>query len=130
MLFRSDWSQHDGWYLDLYYNGQNSGERINSRILITGTTAAFTSMIPSDDICSGGGSGWYMEVDIYSGSNNGLVTHSMELERIPSEPTLTYVIGEDGDAEIDHPVLIDGGTIVKAPPTEIKTSLASWQMLY
>ena len=125
-----NWSQHDGWYLDLYYNSKNSGERINSRILITGTKASFTSMIPSDDICSGGGSGWYMEVDIYSGSNNGLVTHSMELERIPSEPTLTYVIDEDGDAEIGHSVLIDGGTIVRTPPTEIKTSLASWQMLY
>ena len=125
-----DWSQHDGWYLDLYYNGKNSGERINSRILVTGTIAAFTSKIPSDDVCAGGGTGWYMEVDIYSGSNNGLVDHSMKLDRLPSDPVFNYYIKDDGDAETKTTVLVDGGTPKSTPPKTVKTGLASWQMLY
>ncbi|MEZ7862449.1 MAG: PilC/PilY family type IV pilus protein [Aeromonadaceae bacterium] len=134
-----NWSQHDGWYLDLYYGGTNSGERVNSRILITQTTASITSMIPSDDVCSGGGSGWYMEVDIYTGSNSdglvegsldGLVANSMELERIPSEPIYNYYINGDGDAVAKKTIQIDGGTPKPTPPTLIKTGLASWQILY
>lgn len=125
-----DWSQHDGWYLDLYYNGKNSGERMNSRILITGTIAGFTSMIPSNDVCSGGGLGWYMEVDLYSGSNDGLVDHSMKLERLPSEPVLSYYINEKGDAVAQTTIQIDGGTPKPTPPRTVKTGLASWQILY
>ncbi len=44
-----DWTQHDGWYLDLYYGGKNSGERMNSRVVVRNTTAAFTTLIPSRD---------------------------------------------------------------------------------
>lgn len=65
-----------------------------------------------------------------NGSNDGLVNHSMELERIPSDPILTYVIDENGDAKVGHSTLIDGGTVVNAPTSVVKTGLASWQMLY
>lgn len=127
-----DWSQHDGWYLDLYYDGNDSnlGERINSRILITNTTASFTSLIPNDEVCSGGGSGWYMEVNIYSGSNDGLVDHSAELEKIPTEPIYSYTTDENGDSVADNKVIIDGGEVHTSPSTVNKTGLSSWQMLY
>lgn len=125
-----DWSVHDGWYLDLYYDGSNNGERINYRILVTNSTAAITSMIPSDDICSGGGRGWYMEVDIYSGSNDGLVENSMELERLPSEPVYKYAVNSDGDYVAGKTIVIDGGEVVNTPTSIIKTGMASWQMLY
>jgi type IV pilus assembly protein PilY1 len=129
-----DWTQHDGWYLDLYYGGKNSGERMNSRVVVRNTTAAFTTLIPSTDPCKGGGSGWYMEVGIYTGSNsyvdNNLVDHSALLDKIPSEPVVTFITNPKGDKEVINRVKINGGTPYESPGTTVNTGAISWQMLY
>ncbi len=129
-----DWAQHDGWYLDLYYDGKNNGERLNSRIVVRNTTAAFTTLIPSADPCNGGGSGWYMEVGIYTGSNsyvgNNLVDHSALLDKIPSEPVVTFITNPKGDKEVINNVKINGGTPYESPGTTVNTGAISWQMLY
>lgn len=125
-----DWTKHQGWYLDLYSNGSNGGERVNSRILVTNQQAAITSMIPSDDICAGGGSGWYMAVNIYNGSNQKLLEHSIKLDRIPSEPVYNYSTTTNGDYQAGNALQTDGGTIINAPTTLYKTGAGSWQRLY
>ncbi len=129
-----DWTQHDGWYLDLYYGGKNSGERMNSRVVVRNTTAAFTTLIPSRDPCEGGGYGWYMEVGIYTGSNsyvdNDLVDYSALLDKIPSEPVITFFTNGNGDKEVINRVKINGGTPYESPGTTVNTGAISWQMLY
>lgn len=57
-----DWNSKRGWYIDLI-----SGERSVSVPLLRHGRAIFTTIIPSTDICSGGGTSWIMEVDMRSG---------------------------------------------------------------
>lgn len=57
-----DWNSKRGWYIDLI-----SGERSVSVPLVRHGRAIFTTIIPSTDICSGGGTSWIMEVDMRSG---------------------------------------------------------------
>ena len=125
-----DWDQKDGWYLDLYYQGKNSGERLNSKILIRNTVGAFTTLIPSTDPCTGGGTGWYMEVDIYTGSNKSYVDQSALINRIPSDPVGTITPDPDGNKIIINNVKIDGGKPFKSPDVSLTTGTVSWQMLY
>jgi type IV pilus assembly protein PilY1 len=125
-----DWDQKDGWYLDLYYQGKNSGERLNSKILIRNTVGAFTTLIPSTDPCTGGGTGWYMEVDIYTGSNKSYIDQSALIDRIPSDPVGTITPDPDGNKIITNNVKIDGGKPFKSPDVSLTTGTVSWQMLY
>ena len=125
-----DWSQHHGWYLDLYVNDSNHGERVVTKVLVRNTVAAITSMVPASDICLGGGRGWYMEVDIYEGHNRDLVDQSSELENIPSDPVFTFHTKEDGDVEMGNKVQVDGGEVHTPKPTTERTSMNSWQQLY
>ncbi|WP_040307582.1 pilus assembly protein [Agarivorans albus] len=66
-----DWNLKKGWYLDLVNtqnnNSDNKGERQVTNSLLIGNKLSFTTLIPNDDSCSSGGSGWYMEVDLRSG---------------------------------------------------------------
>ncbi len=125
-----DWDTNNGWRLDLYYQNKNNGERLNSKIVIRNTMAAFTTLIPSIDPCTGGGTGWYMEVDIYTGSNKNLVEQSALLDGIPSEPVVTIVPQADGDKKIINRTKINGKKPFPSPGTTLKTGSVSWQMLY
>lgn len=125
-----DWDTNNGWRLDLYYQNKNNGERLNSKIVIRNTMAAFTTLIPSIDPCTGGGTGWYMEVDIYTGSNKNLVEQSALLDGIPSEPVVTIVPEADGDKKIINRIKINGKKPFPSPGTTLKTGSVSWQMLY
>lgn len=125
-----DWDQKDGWYLDLYYQGKNNGERLNSKILIRNTVGAFTTLVPSTDPCTGGGTGWYMEVDIYTGSNKSYIEQSALINRIPSDPVGTITPDSDGNKKITNNVKIDGGKPFVSPEVSLTTGTVSWQMLY
>ncbi|MCX4193824.1 pilus assembly protein [Methylophaga sp. OBS1] len=67
-----DWNTENGWYLDLYNqqsgNTTNYGERQVSNSVIRNGRVIFTTLIPSDDPCDAGGTGWLMEVNYASGS--------------------------------------------------------------
>lgn len=123
-----------GWYLDLTYNGSNHGERVNSTIKIINTTAAFTTLIPSSDPCTGGGTGWYMEMGLYSGSNSApdqnLVSHSALLSGIPSSPEMLMTTSNTGDKNLSTTVKVDGQQPFISPATVYKTGTVSWQRLY
>lgn len=71
-------SSHKGWFIDLYNTegglsdadasaGANKGERQISRPILRGTRIVFTTLIPSENPCDFGGSGWLMELESRDG---------------------------------------------------------------
>ncbi|BCX88538.1 type IV pilus assembly protein PilY1 [Methylomarinovum tepidoasis] len=73
-----DWNTQLGWYLDLINtqggNTDNQGERVVTEPILRGNRVIFTTLVPSEDPCSAGGSGWIMELDAVQGT------------RLPSSP--------------------------------------------
>ena len=67
-----DWSTNKGWYLDLINteggNTDNKGERQISSSILRDGRIIFTTMMPEDNPCSAGGTGWLMELDARDGS--------------------------------------------------------------
>jgi type IV pilus assembly protein PilY1 len=61
-------SGHRGWYFDLITSGNNQGERQVSNSIIRNGRIIFTTLLPSADPCSFGGTSWLMELDAYSGA--------------------------------------------------------------
>jgi type IV pilus assembly protein PilY1 len=58
-----NWSTYKGWYLDLLPpTNVLQGERVISKALLAYDRVIFTTLIPSSEVCSYGGSGWLMEV--------------------------------------------------------------------
>lgn len=97
-----------GWYIDLVWDSGRGGpgpqgERVTSRALVRGDRVIFTSLIPSSDACSAGGTSWLYEVDTLSGSrlsysvfdinndgkfdNNDFVTITVDGEEITVPPS-------------------------------------------
>lgn len=66
------WSTQSGWYMDLINtesgNTNNYGERQVSNMIVRNGRLIFTTLVPSDDPCDFGGSGWLMEVDVNTGA--------------------------------------------------------------
>ena len=58
---------HNGWYMDLIYNNNAEGERHISEPIIRNGKVVFTTLIPSDDPCDYGGTGWLMEFNAKDG---------------------------------------------------------------
>lgn len=56
--------EDDGWYLDL----PTTGERQVSNPILRAGRLIFTTVIPSGDQCSAGGTSWLMELDALTGS--------------------------------------------------------------
>ncbi|MFN3564488.1 MAG: pilus assembly protein [Burkholderiaceae bacterium] len=59
-----DWLTRRGWYIDL----PTSKERVIGSAVVRAGRVIFTTLIPSDDPCNFGGSGWLMEVDAKTGA--------------------------------------------------------------
>lgn len=62
----------NGWFLDLLWKeskGGNGpqGERVISQAQLGGNRVTFSTLIPSDDPCSAGGTSWIMSLDLTSG---------------------------------------------------------------
>jgi type IV pilus assembly protein PilY1 len=65
--------QYLGWYMDLFNTNMgastnNYGERSVSDPLIRAGKIIFTTLLPTDDPCDFGGSGWLMELDSATGA--------------------------------------------------------------
>ncbi|GAB1623634.1 hypothetical protein AAOGI_36840 [Agarivorans albus] len=82
-----DWGVHNGWYLDLVNteggNTNNYGERQVTNTLLLFNKLSLTTLLPNEDICASGGSGWYMELNLHSG--------------------ITWNHGTDGNTDPDDP---------------------------
>ena len=63
--------KHVGWYMDLYNtaggNTNNYGERQVSNSILRNGRIIFTTLLPLEDPCANGGSGWLMELDAATG---------------------------------------------------------------
>jgi type IV pilus assembly protein PilY1 len=59
-----DWTTKRGWYLDL----PTSGERVIGSATVRSGRVIFTTVIPSNDPCDFGGSGWLMELSATTGA--------------------------------------------------------------
>jgi type IV pilus assembly protein PilY1 len=58
-----------GWYMDLVFPANSAtGERVTSRALLRQDRVIFTTMIPSTEPCSYGGTSWIMELDALTGA--------------------------------------------------------------
>ncbi|MDO6687475.1 MULTISPECIES: pilus assembly protein [unclassified Agarivorans] len=120
-----DWGVHKGWYLDLVNtqddNTTNYGERQVTNSLLLANKLSFTTLLPNEDACTPGGSGWYMEMNLHSGvtwnsgnedftdpddDTNTIDDESshQKVDGIPSSPSVIIdpnltdegVVGEDG----------------------------------
>jgi type IV pilus assembly protein PilY1 len=58
-----DWNSKDGWFIDL----PGTGERIAYEPRVIGEVLAFTSIVPTSDVCDAGGSSWDYYVDALTG---------------------------------------------------------------
>jgi len=71
-----DWDKVSGFYLDFVdpNDGENHGERqvVNSSLF--SNKVSFITLIPNEDTCSAGGTGWYMELNLYTGQTWNLGT--------------------------------------------------------
>lgn len=65
-----NWTNDLGWYIDLLSPNttNNFGERQVSNSIVRNGRIIFTTLLPSDDPCDFGGSGWLMELNYATGA--------------------------------------------------------------
>ena len=100
-----DWDQISGFYIDLVNtedgNTENYGEKQVVGSTILGTKVSFVTLIPGTDPCVAGGTGWYMELNLYTGQTwdtgteveDDLSTAVDESEEIPTDSSNQFVDG-------------------------------------
>ncbi|MTW23047.1 pilus assembly protein [Allochromatium palmeri] len=89
-----DWDAKRGWFLDLVSpNAGKQGERVVQPVQVWFDRLRVATTIPNEDPCEGGGSGWYMEIDLKTGGR------------------LNYPVFDlDGDGEMDM-IALDGQSV-------------------
>jgi len=100
-----NWDNINGFYIDLVNtedgNTKNYGERQVVASTILGNKVSFVTLIPGTDPCVAGGSGWYMELNLYTGQTwdtgteveDDPTTTEDESEEIPEDSSNTYLNG-------------------------------------
>lgn len=88
-------STSNGWYMDLNHPNER-GERVVFRPTIAGANVIFSTLIPSDDICAAGGTGWLMAVNRDTGGRRDVFLG------IDDQP-ITVTIGTNG-SQVEVPV--------------------------
>ena len=119
-----DWKTRLGWYLDLVNtqdgNTDNHGERIVSGPILRGNRVIFTTMLPAENPCSAGGTGWIMELDAVQGTRldstpldlNGNGTFGSE-----DYTQATWDINDDGTVNSSDIVPVSGVQSTEGIPT-------------
>ena len=90
-----DWSRHNGWFIDLRYGADNFGERQVSDAVVRGNKIIFNTLIPSADPCKVGGSGWHMELDVFSGARLGFSPFDVNNDGVFDINDFINIAGED-----------------------------------
>lgn len=88
-----DWDNGErGWIIDLTQTAENLGERQVSNAILSNGRIIWTTLIPSEDLCQGGGSGWVMEMDATNGG---------PLDSSPFDTDADNLINSDDLIDID-----------------------------
>lgn len=93
------WGTVDGWYLDFPAN-----ERVITKPLLLFDRLIFPTVIPSEDACESGGSGWFMELIAVGNTNpdykvlgvNGNIKLNVAIFGQPTSIEGTYQLGSVG----------------------------------
>ncbi len=131
---------HKGWYLDLIYAGNAEGERvISAPTFPTGLTqdrVRFSTLIPNDDPCSSGRSGFIMDLMLADGGANQYAVYDLNRDGyFTANENYSGLGGGTGeelvtirDAGIERGYLGDGTVL---PPMSIggKEGRESWRQL-
>ncbi len=115
-----DWSTQMGWYIDLINteggNTDNKGERQISASILRDDRIIFTTMMPDDNPCSAGGTGWLMELDARDGSRLAFSPFDVNNDGIFDEDDyIQATVDVNGDGTVD-----DND---KVPPSGVKSEV-------
>ncbi|TEW56781.1 fimbrial assembly protein [Psychromonas sp. RZ22] len=114
-----DWANVSGFYLDLIntYEGNldNKGERQVGNSSVFANKVSFITLMPSVDPCVVGGTGWYMELNLYTGKSWNPGTPSVDDPSTPEDESLE--VPDDGSNKFLDGVGT-GMTTVASPKTE------------
>jgi len=104
-----DWSTDLGWYMDLVDpdDSQNHGEKQVTDSILRNGRIIFTTLIPSEDPCDFGGTGWLMELGAETGG---------PLEDAP------FDLNGDGLFNQEDYVDLDGDGVGDVPPSGKKST--------
>ena len=90
-----------GWYVDLAISGVPSGERMVSRSQYSSGVVYASSIIPSSDVCSSGGSGYMNAIDAFTGGS--LTTPFFDINNDN--------VFDANDKKLDNGVLVPAGSV-------------------
>jgi len=147
-----DWTTKKGWVLDLKNHDSslspapgNKGERQITNSVSRFQKLSFTTLIPSDDPCKAGGSGWYMELDATEGTSwvqptddidptdpdsYEYLTNRYSGTGIPTAPSVIYTLDEDGKAT-ETTIVRDSSLKEQIVSSEgLSSGRNSWKLLY
>jgi len=115
------WSAQNGWYMDLINtensNTNNYGERQVSNMIIRNGRLVFTTLVPSDDPCDFGGSGWLMEIDINTGARLPISPFDLNGDSVFDASDLVNAGDLDNDGVDDYVVVSGKKSTVGIIPT-------------
>ncbi|MBV1952419.1 MAG: pilus assembly protein PilY [Cycloclasticus sp.] len=106
-----NWSTRNGWFMDLINtesgNTNNYGERQVSNMIVRNGRLIFTTLVPSDDPCDFGGSGWLMEINVNTGARLTFSPFDLNSDAAFNISDFVNVGDLDGD-EVDDYVPVSG----------------------
>jgi type IV pilus assembly protein PilY1 len=102
---------NDGWYMDL----PTSGERMVSDPILRAGRLIFTTVLPSGDVCSAGGTSWLMEIDALSGSRLSASPFDLNRDRSFDVNDFVPLDPNDPDSELVPVSGIKSNQIITGP---------------
>ena len=133
-----------GWKLDL----PSSGERVVTEAAIRNGRLVVSSLIPSTVVCSGGGDGWIIDVDVVTGNRSaaldtnadglinsadyigGTMVSGVQVGAVPAAATIMRGTGDQKALEFKM-INTSDGSIVRVPEAGKPTTSrrAAWEQL-
>lgn len=116
-----NWSSQFGWYMDLFNtesgNTNNYGERQVSNMIVRNGRLIFTTLIPSDNACDFGGTGWLMELNVFNGSRLSSSPFDLNSDGVFNLSDLINLGDIDNDGDDDFAVTSGKKSTVGIIPT-------------
>jgi type IV pilus assembly protein PilY1 len=99
--FSANWSDDMGWYIDLVPpSGILEGEKQITNSVLRNHRIIFTTLIPSGDPCTAGGTSWLMELDARDGSQLDFSPFDLNNDgEFTSDEYVTVTVDNDGDGD-------------------------------